>query len=113
MAQPAIAVPLACRTCRVAQLVRLLGHTAGGCRSEKLMARQSLPICDSTILRQFKRLAFARAPVAVLGIDNWSWRKGVSYGSVLIGLERRQVVDVLHSFLTMPLQTSLSSVTGI
>ena len=93
----AIAAPLARRTCRVAELVRLLGHTAGGRPGERLMARLSLPISDSTILRQLKWHAAARAPVPVrvLGIDDWSWRKGVSYGTVLVNLERRQVVDVL------------------
>ena len=35
------------------------------------------------------------AAVRVLGIDDWSWRKCVSYGTVLVDLERRQVVDVL------------------
>lgn len=93
----AIAAPLARRTCRVAELVRLLGHTAGGRPGERLMAHLSLPISDSTILRQLKRHAAARAtlPVRVLGIDDWSWRKGVSYGTVLVDLGRRQVVDVL------------------
>ena len=102
----AIAAPLARRTCRVAELVRLLGHTAGGRPGERLMARLSLPISDSAILRQLKRHAVVRAPVPVrvLGIDDWSWRKGVSYGTSpkheafaagLGDLERRQVVDVL------------------
>ncbi len=61
------------------------------------MARLGLPVSDSTILRQLKRHAAARAPAAVrvLGIDDWSWRKGVSYGTVLVDLERRQVVGVL------------------
>ena len=93
----AIAAPLARRTCHIAEFVRLLGHTAGGRPGERLMARLGMPVSDSTILRQPKRHAATRAPAAVrvLGIDDWSWRKGVSYGTVLVGLERRQVVDVL------------------
>ncbi len=68
----ATAAPLARRTCRVAELVRQLGHTAGGRPGERLMARLSLPVSDSTILRQLKRHAAARAPAAVrvLGIDD-------------------------------------------
>ena len=29
------------------------------------------------------------------GIDDWSWRKGSSYGTIVVDLERREVVDVL------------------
>ncbi len=32
---------------------------------------------------------------AVAGIDDWSWRKGMTYGTFVVDLERRQVVDVL------------------
>jgi transposase len=31
----------------------------------------------------------------VAGIDDWSWRKGCSYGTIVVDLERREVVDVL------------------
>ncbi|MGP0007812.1 MAG: ISL3 family transposase [Methylocella sp.] len=31
----------------------------------------------------------------VVGIDDWSWRKGSSYGTIIVDLERREVVDVL------------------
>ncbi len=91
------AAPLARRTRRVADLVRLLGHTAGDRPGEMLMARLGMPASDTTIVRQLKRHAAARtpAPVRVLGIDDWSWCKGVSYGTVMVDLERRQVVDVL------------------
>ena len=33
----------------------------------------------------------------VLGIDDWAIRKGMSYGTLLVDLERHQVVDVLKS----------------
>jgi transposase len=31
----------------------------------------------------------------VVGIDDWSWRKGQTYGTIIVDLERRCVVDVL------------------
>jgi transposase len=31
----------------------------------------------------------------VVGIDDWSWRKGTTYGTILVDLERREVLDVL------------------
>jgi hypothetical protein len=30
-----------------------------------------------------------------LGVDDWAWRKGQSYGTLLIDLQRNQVLDLL------------------
>jgi hypothetical protein len=35
----------------------------------------------------------ARTPVRVAGIDDWSWRKGRTYGTIIVDLERREVVE--------------------
>jgi transposase len=62
------------------------------------MTRLELPQSDDTILRNLKRHAADRragATVQVVGIDDWSWRKGSSYGTIMVDLERREVVDVL------------------
>ena len=35
--------------------------------------------------------------VRVVGIDEWAWRKGSgSYGTIIIDLERREVLDVIQ-----------------
>jgi hypothetical protein len=34
--------------------------------------------------------------VRVVGIDDWSWRKGTTYGTIMVDLERREVVDILQ-----------------
>jgi hypothetical protein len=62
------------------------------------MTRLGLPQSDDTILRQLKRHQAERGeatPVRVAGIDDWSWRKGSSYGTIVVDLERREMVDVL------------------
>jgi transposase len=51
----------------------------------------------STLLRQLRRkgmMPSAQAP-RVLGIDDWAWRKGRRYGTILCDLERGKVVDLL------------------
>src|SRR5271157_1816969 len=30
-----------------------------------------------------------------LGIDDWAWRKGSTYGTIIVDLERREVIDLL------------------
>jgi transposase len=94
------AFPFARKTLRVTELVRLFGHAAGGRTSEKLLARLAIPVSDNAILRQLKRHASDRrddVPLRVIAIDDWSWRKGFSYGTIIVNLERRIVADVLET----------------
>jgi hypothetical protein len=34
-------------------------------------------------------------PPRVLGVDDWAWRKGQSYGTILCDLEHARVIDLL------------------
>jgi transposase len=93
-----IAAPLARRTQRAAELVHLFGHGVGGRPGERLMTCIGMPASDDTILRHLKRRAKSRRTetgVRVVGIDDWAWRKGSTYGTIVVDLERREVVDVL------------------
>ena len=98
---PNLAAPFARRTGRLAGIVRLLGHSAGGRPSERLMRRLGMPVSDTTILAGLKEHARARSgsspmiAVHVTGVDDWAWRKGSNYGTIIVDLERREVVDVL------------------
>jgi Transposase/Homeodomain-like domain len=70
------------------------------------MARLGMPVSDTTVLRSVKdygRSQTNRAVVRVAGIDEWAWRKGMNYGTIVVDLERRQVVDLLadRSAVTM------------
>ena len=95
---PGLAAPFARHTARLAEIVRLLGHSAGGRPSERLMRRLGMPVSGTTILRSLKEHAGAwsdSGSVHVAGIDDWAWRKGANYGTIIVDLERRQVVDLL------------------
>jgi transposase len=39
--------------------------------------------------------ASAGDPIRSLGIDDWAWRKGQSYGTILVDLDKHRVVDLL------------------
>ncbi len=67
------------------------------------MKRLGIPVSDDTILRHLKRQVArlrANTTVRVAGIDDWSWRKGRTYGTIIVDLERREVVDVLQDRTT-------------
>jgi transposase len=65
------------------------------------MRRLGMPVSDTTILAVLKKHAGARsengvaAAVRVAGVDDWAWRKGHNYGTIIVDLERREVVEVL------------------
>ena len=99
---PGLASPFARRTVRLSEIVRLIGHNAGGRPSERLMKRLGMPVSDTTILAGLRKYAGARSEIGCLassvrvaGVDDWAWRKGHKYGTIIVDLERRAVVDVL------------------
>jgi transposase len=95
---PQLAARFGRRTTRLAEIVRLFGHSAGGRPSERLMSRLGMPVSDTTILRGTKESArpeMRHAPVRVVGVDEWAWRKGFNYGTIIVDVEQRQVVGLL------------------
>jgi hypothetical protein len=88
---PSVAAPMARPTVRVAEIVRLFGYAAGGLSSERLLVWLAMPVSDNAILRQLKRHVRERADTAPLRaiatIDDWSWRKGFTYGTIIVDLE--------------------------
>lgn len=74
------------------QIALALGGSAGSCLAEQLGIMAS----DSTLLRQLRRRIVGEpASPRVLGIDDWAWRKGHRYGTILCDLERGKVIDLL------------------
>ena len=55
-----------------------------------------MPVSKDTFLRSVRRETpdLDDAP-RVVGIDDWAWRRGQRYGTLICDLERRQVIDLL------------------
>jgi transposase len=94
---PGVAAPRARRTERAIEILYLLGHGVGGRPGERLIKRIGMPTSDDTILRCLKRRAKAHSSeetARVVGVDDWAWRKGSTYGTIIVDLERREVLDL-------------------
>jgi transposase-like protein len=56
----------------------------------------AIPISGATLLRMIRAIEIEEPPTPrVLGADEWAWRKGQTYGTILCDLELGRVVDLL------------------
>ena len=93
---PEVAPPRARRTVRLGGIQRHIGFALGGEPGSRLAARLSMPLSGDTLLRLIRTAASEpHPPPRVAGIDDWSWRRGQRYGTIICDLERRRVIDIL------------------
>jgi transposase len=93
---PGFAAPWARTTDRLCQTQADIGSSLGGEAGSRLAARLAMTTSPDTLLRRVKRLKNAPAlPPRVVGIDDWAWRKGQRYGTIVVDLERSDVIDLL------------------
>ena len=84
------------RTNRLAEAQARVGAALGGEAGSRLLGQLGMPASGDTVLGLRRRLPVPRRPTPrVLGVDDWAMRKGRTYGTILVDLERRRVVDLL------------------
>jgi hypothetical protein len=55
-----------------------------------------MPVRADTVLHLVRKLSLLRREAPhVVGIDNWAIRKGRTYGTIMVNLERHRVFDLL------------------
>jgi transposase len=93
---PTVAAPWARRTLRLAQHLLAYGLALGGEAGARLAARLGLRSSPDTLLRlvQAAPTPATSAPQSI-GVDEWAWRRGHRYGTILVNLEDHQVLDLL------------------
>lgn len=85
------------RTRRLEDVHRSIGMALGGEAGTRLVARLGMPVSADTILRIARR-AYPTGDCEgprILGVDDWAWRRGQRYGTILVDLETNNVVDLL------------------
>lgn len=98
---PTIAPFYARTTTRLTTTQAQTGLSLGGAAGSRHLERQGLPVSRPTLLRRVRSLALPEGPEPeVVGIDDWAWRKGHRYGTIVVDLERGCPIDLLEDRAT-------------
>lgn len=93
---PSFVEPWARTTIRYCQQITSIGLATCGKGGTRLAARLGIHTTRQTILRRIMDLPDTSAGVILfLGIDDFSFRRGCRFGTILVNLESHRVVDLL------------------
>ena len=84
------------RTRRCEMVVTQHGLKCSSESARKLLSAIGVCLSGDTILRDIHRMSVPeRCEVKEIGVDDWAFRKGVTYGSIIVSLETESVIDLL------------------
>ena len=84
------------RTCRCERTVARHGVSTSAKSASRLLEYLGIRISASTVLRDLHRMKPPEyEDVAEIGVDDWAWRKGVRYGSIIIDYGNGRPIDLL------------------
>lgn len=93
---PTLVQPYARRTLRLQHRLSELAFALGGEAGARQCQREGLRISPDTLLVTLRRQPVPVHPTPrVLGVDDWSFRRGRHMGTILVDLERQYPVDLL------------------
>ena len=84
------------RTRRCEMAVTQHGLRCSSESARKLLSAIGVCLSGDTVLRDIHRMSVPERPeVKEIGVDDWAFRKGVTYGSIIVSLETESVIDLL------------------
>jgi len=84
------------RTARLKEHHLATAYLLGGEAGRGLLQLLGMPISGDTLIRDIRQSGEAHpATVRVVGVDDWAFKKGQTYGTILVDLETQQPIDLL------------------
>lgn len=85
------------RTRRCESQVIRQGLSVSSKNAAYLLRTSGIPLCNTTVLRDIHRLSVPEYPdVSCICVDDWAFRKGQTYGSIIIDYQTSHPIDLLN-----------------
>jgi transposase len=95
-------------TNRLRMAIQELGFATCGEVGERLAPKLGMAASAPTFLRQMRRdVVPLPTKVRLVGIDDWAWKKGQTYGTILVDLERHAPIELLPDRATSTVEAWL------
>jgi transposase len=98
------------QTNRLKEALLAIGFATCGKAGAKLAPQVGMRITPTTLLRQMHALPLPPVgPVSHIGIDDFAWKKGHRYGTIVVNVLTHQVIDLLPDRTTESVNAWLSA----
>lgn len=90
-------LPYSRRFNRITDLITKIGIELGGNKGARICTKSGCQISSSTVLRIIHKLNVTEVgeTSGVIGVDDWAFKKGRNYGTIIVDLIEGKVVDLL------------------
>lgn len=93
---PDLVEPYARKTVRLHEVLELVGFALGGEAGARLVRRLGMTASPTTLLRYIRNAALGDYPAPeVIGVDDFSVRRGGRFGTIIVDLKRHLPIDLL------------------
>jgi len=86
------------RTIALTTLMRQISMEIGAEVGHRVLSYLQIQVSGDTLLRILRRFGQDHVPQAdarVIGVDDWAFKRGRTYGTIIVNLETHQVIDLL------------------